>query len=162
MANVIIPEGFYAVDDEELVFVNNEGTVYNSVSGKYSNAHSFTTVALHSYQINNVAKSFHLARAIAWNFVPIPEDLSGVHISNLVVKHKDGNIRNVNASNLYWTVKNCAKPLKVILACGKEIIYKSIKHAWLKHGDATYASFASAVRKGYLEKKQIRFEKIEA
>lgn len=162
MTNVTIPEGFYAVDDEELVFVNNKGTVYNSVSGRYSDAHSFTTVAIHSYQINNVAKSFHLARAIAINFVPIPAELSGFHISKLVVKHKDGNIKNVEASNLYWTVKNCAKPLKVILACGKEIIYKSIEHAWLKHGDATYASFASAVRKGYLKKKQIRFEKINA
>lgn len=157
-----IPEGFCAVDNHEMVFVNKEGVVYNGVSKRFSNAHSFSTVTLHSYQINGVARSFHLARAVAMNFVAIPKELTGIAIDKLVVKYKDNNKRNVQASNLYWSKRPKSVSLKVILECGNPIVYNSIEDAWKVHGSASYSSFLIAVRKGFLKSKKLRFEKVSA
>lgn len=158
MKTLPIPKGFCVVNEEDEIYVNKNGDVYNHKTGRISTVHSVGDVTIHSYSVERKSKSFHLARAVAINFLPIPKEFTGEKLKNLHIAYKDGDKTNVAVENLQWVFNTRCRPLKVIDSIGIEKIYRSIEHAWIELGSSSYSAFSIAVRKGFLKKQGLKFE----
>lgn len=142
------------------MYINEQGHVYNRRTGHISTAHSYGAVAVHSYSVCGIDKSFQVSRAVAYNFVPIPRELYKVPKNMLEVRHIDGNKRNCCASNLQWVASSKYHPIIVMDNEGVEHKFYSITEAWCRFGKSSYRAFCFAVKKGFLKSQGITFKKV--
>lgn len=153
-----VPGGFFAVGAEHDIYVNNQGHVYNPRTGSISTAHSHGKVTVHSYSQGGVEYSFHLARAVAENFVPIPRELVTVPARLREISYIDGNKKNCAASNLRWVASRRYKPIVVVDNAGHEHSFTSVLDAWGAFGKSSYRAFCMGVKKGFLKSHGISFK----
>lgn len=156
------PEGYLQVKNHKDIFVDSQGTFFNTRTGHSSKGYCYpNNIAVFTYyQGNGNYGSISVARAIADLFLPVPEEFCKPNTLTRAVGFIDNDFKNVKLGNLKWTrSKNC-KRLKITdLKTGMATIYESVVEAHKAVSPhTTYDSFRLLVAKEIAPRKKLSFE----